>query len=171
MLIRSFHGSCFHESYIFYVFFHDYSGIFLHKQQEDLSSREEVYNLMGYSLFSSKAMIFFYKCQFCHSSRKVAWMNKNSDRCGNDLKSKFRGGFLGGTIFLVFKVLWPLQKSWALTKILVCAQLRSLASSAYVYKSYFLFLFSSHYSWFFIFRAAIMSFRPTSSATPPHSSP
>ena len=46
------------------MFFHDYSGIFLHKQQEDLSSREEVYNLMGYSLFSSKAMVFFINANF-----------------------------------------------------------------------------------------------------------
>ena len=28
-------------------------------------------------------------------------MNKNSDRSGNDLNSKFRRGFLGGPIFLL----------------------------------------------------------------------
>ena len=40
------------------------------------SGREEVYSLMGYSMISSKALIFYKKCQFCCSSGKVAWMNK-----------------------------------------------------------------------------------------------
>ena len=40
--------------------------------QVDLSDREEVYSLMGYSVFSSKASIFYKKSQFCYSSGKVA---------------------------------------------------------------------------------------------------
>ena len=72
-------------------------------KQEDLSGREEVYRVMGCSIFSSKAIDFFYKkCQFCYSSGKVAWMDKNSNRSGNALNSKFRIGFLGGKIGLIW---------------------------------------------------------------------
>ena len=68
--------------------------------QVDLSGREEVYSLMGYSVFSSKAFIFYKKCQICYLSGKVALKDKNSDRSGNNLNSKFTRGFLALTINL-----------------------------------------------------------------------
>ena len=73
---------------------------------------------MGYSIFSSKAIIFYKKCQFCYSSGKVAWMNKDSDRSGNALNLKFRRGFLGGPIYLFDK--WMNRK-----KNIICAIINS----------------------------------------------
>ena len=70
--------------------------------QVDLSGREEVYSLMGYSVFSSKAFIFYKKCQICYLSGKVALKDKNSDRSGNNLNSKFTRGFLALTINLIW---------------------------------------------------------------------
>ena len=64
------------------------------RYQVDLSGKEEVYKLMGYSVFSSKAFIFYKKCQICYLSGKVALKDKNSDRSGNNLNSKFTRGFL-----------------------------------------------------------------------------
>ncbi len=87
------------------VFIIDIDGTTSWADQEDLSGREEVYSLMGYSIFSSKALFFSKKCQFCYISGKVAWMNKNSDRSGTYLNSKFRRGFLGVTIFLLVTVI------------------------------------------------------------------
>ena len=71
------------------------------RYQVDLSGREEVYSLMGYSVFSSKAFIFYKKCQICYLSGKVALKDKNSDRSGNNLNSKFTRGFLALTINLL----------------------------------------------------------------------
>ena len=57
---------------------------------------------MGYSVFSSKAFIFYKKCQICYLSGKVALKDKNSDRSGNNLNSKFTRGFLALTINLKY---------------------------------------------------------------------
>ena len=49
---------------------------------------------MGYSVFSSKAFIFYKKCQICYLSGRVALKDNNTDRSGNNLNSKFTRGFL-----------------------------------------------------------------------------